>query len=239
MTTELRIHPSFFREFATKTWVSPLEIIKELVENAFDEDATSVLVTVLRDGSVAIEDNAGMDEDSMEKFLLLGSPHKKQDFISPVLKRIRTGRYGTGRLSFLTSFERLKLRTKRDNFNKSIQIDSSSLDKFFVGNAKLEELIGQTLGRNGTELILMEPKIKTDPYRLIKEIRKLTILRQPMFEVSIKEAELFQEWNFNGSQLVKPAEIQGHRIPGTFKRWKYTGRNNNSQTTSQPRMKEE
>ena len=213
MTTELRIHPSFFREFATKTWVSPLEIIKELVENAFDEDATSVLVTVLRDGSVAIEDNAGMDEDSMEKFLLLGSPHKKQDFISPVLKRIRTGRYGTGRLSFLTSFERLKLRTKRDNFNKSIQIDSSSLDKLFVGNAKLEELIGQTLGRNGTELILMEPKIKTDPYRLIKEIRKLAILRQPMFEVSIKEAEVFQEWNFNGSQLVKPAEIQGHRIP--------------------------
>jgi hypothetical protein len=213
MTTELRIHPSFFREFATKTWVSPLEIIKELVENAFDEDATSVLVTVLRDGSVAIEDNAGMDEDSMEKFLLLGSPHKKQEFISPVLKRIRTGRYGTGRLSFLTSFERLKLRTKRDNFNKSIQIDSSSLDKLFVGNAKLEELIGQTLGRNGTELILMEPKIKTDPYRLIKEIRKLAILRQPMFEVSIKEAEVFQEWDFNGSQLVKPAEIQGHRIP--------------------------
>jgi Histidine kinase-, DNA gyrase B-, and HSP90-like ATPase len=213
MTTELKIHPSFFREFATKTWVSPLEIIKELVENAFDEDATSVLVTILKDGSVAIEDNAGMDEGSMEKFLLLGSPHKKQESISPVLKRIRTGRYGTGRLSFLTSFDRMKLRTKRDNFVKSIQIDSTSLDRLFVGNAKLEELTGQTLRRNGTELVLMEPKIKTDPYRLSKEIRKLAILRQPMFEVSIKEAEAFQEWDFNGAQLIKPAEIQGHRIP--------------------------
>jgi len=213
MTTELKIHPSFFREFATKTWVSPLEIIKELVENAFDEDATSVLVTILKDGSVAIEDNAGMDEGSMEKFLLLGSPHKKQESISPVLKRIRTGRYGTGRLSFLTSFDRMKLRTKRDNFVKSIQIDSTSLDRLFVGNAKLEELTGQTLRRNGTELVLMGPKIKTDPYRLSKEIRKLAILRQPMFEVSIKEAEAFQEWDFNGAQLIKPAEIQGHRIP--------------------------
>jgi Histidine kinase-, DNA gyrase B-, and HSP90-like ATPase len=213
MTTELKIHPSFFREFATKTWVSPLEIIKELVENAFDEDATSVLVTILKDGSVAIEDNAGMDEGSMEKFLLLGSPHKKQESISPVLKRIRTGRYGTGRLSFLTSFDRMKLRTKRDNFVKSIQIDSTSLDRLFVGNAKLEELTGQTLHRNGTELVLMEPKIKTDPFRLSKEIRKLAILRQPMFEVSIKEAEAFQEWDFNGAQLIKPAEIQGHRVP--------------------------
>jgi hypothetical protein len=111
MTTELRVHPSFFREFATKTWVSPNEIVKELIENAFDEDATISVVTIMKDGSVVIEDNAGMDQDSMEKFLLLGSPHKKHDRISPRLNRVRTGRYGTGRLSFLTSFESMKIRT--------------------------------------------------------------------------------------------------------------------------------
>ena len=77
MATQLKVHPSFFKEFATKTWVSPTEIVKELVENAFDEDATRVLVTVLKDGSVTIEDDAGMDQNGMEKFLLLGSPHKK------------------------------------------------------------------------------------------------------------------------------------------------------------------
>jgi len=59
MTTELRVHPSFFREFATKTWVSPNEIAKELIENAFDEDATISVVTIMKDGSVVIEDNAG------------------------------------------------------------------------------------------------------------------------------------------------------------------------------------
>jgi len=71
MTTELRVHPSFFREFATKTWVSPNEIVKELIENAFDEDATISIVTIMKDGSVVIEDNAGMGQDSMEKLLLL------------------------------------------------------------------------------------------------------------------------------------------------------------------------
>ncbi len=40
MTVELKVHPSFFKEFATKTWVSPNDIIKEMIENAFDEDAT-------------------------------------------------------------------------------------------------------------------------------------------------------------------------------------------------------
>ena len=39
MPAQMKVHPSFFKEFATKTWVSPIEIIKELVENAFDEDS--------------------------------------------------------------------------------------------------------------------------------------------------------------------------------------------------------
>ncbi len=223
MTTELRVHPSFFREFATKTWVSPNEIVKELIENAFDEDATISIVTIIKDGSVVIEDNAGMDQDSMEKFLLLGSPHKKHDKISPRLKRVRTGRYGTGRLSFLTSFESMKIRTKRDNFEKSIMIDGTTLDRLFRGNALLDELKESSLGRNGTELTLRGSKTIIDAFRLIKEIRKLAILRQPMFEVYIKEAEKIVEWDFNGAQQIIAPEIQGHRIGLSLEDGRITG----------------
>src|SRR5712692_4742866 len=95
-----------------------------------------------------------MDEGGMEKFLLLGSPHKKVETISPRFKRIRTGRYGTGRLSFLTSFENMKIKTKRGGFSKSIVIDATSLDKLFTGNAKLAELRENTLERNGTQLTM-------------------------------------------------------------------------------------
>jgi Histidine kinase-, DNA gyrase B-, and HSP90-like ATPase len=212
MTAELKVHPSFFREFATKTWVSPNEIVKELIENAFDEDATQVIITTLKDGSVIIEDNAGMDQSSMEKFLLLGSPHKSQDPISPKLKRIRTGRYGTGRLSFLTSFEKMKLRTTRDNFNLSILIDGNTLDNLFSGNAKLETLSEPPLSRNGTELTLIGSKVIMDNFRLSKEIRRLAILRHPMFEVFIKSPDRFIEWDFNGAQPIRAPDIQGHRI---------------------------
>ena len=212
MTTELRVHPLFFREFAAKTWVSPTEIVKELIENAFDEDATKVLVTILKNGSIVIEDDAGMDNISMEKFLLLGSPHKRHESISPKLKRIRTGRYGTGRLSFFNSFESMKIRTRRDEFIKSITIDGASLDRLFTGNSKLEELGERPLSRNGTELTLQGSKLAIDLFRLLKEIRKLAILRQPLFEVYIKESENFIEWDFNGSLLIRPPDIQGDRI---------------------------
>jgi hypothetical protein len=212
MTVELKVHPSFFKEFATKTWVSPYEIVKELVENAFDEDATNVLITILRNGSILIEDDAGMDAEGMEKFLLLGSPHKKYDSISPKLRRIRTGRYGTGRLSFLTSFESMKIRTRRESFNKSIVLEASVLDNLFAGNAPLTETGEPPLNRNGTELSLIGPNQPVDISKLTKEIRKLAILRLPLFQVFIKSSDTFKEWDFTGAEVIKAPDIQGHRI---------------------------
>ena len=44
---ELKVHHLFFREFASKTWVSITGIVSELVENSFDEDATKVLISIL------------------------------------------------------------------------------------------------------------------------------------------------------------------------------------------------
>ena len=213
MSIQLKVHPSFFKEFATKTWISPYEIIKELVENAFDEDATKVLITVLNNGSIIVEDDAGMDVEGIEKFLLLGSPHKKIESISPKLKRIRTGRYGTGRLSFLTSFASMKIKTKKNNYTKCIIIDENSLNQLFTGNSLLNELNDKPLSRNGTELSLINPKMNIDLSKLAKEIRKLAILRQPLFQVFIKQADQFTEWDFNGSDIVKAQEIQGYHIP--------------------------
>jgi hypothetical protein len=223
MPTELKVHPSFFREFATKTWVSPTEIVKELVENAFDEDATRVLVTVLSNGSIIVEDDAGMDQSGMEKFLLLGSPHKRVESISPKLKRIRTGRYGTGRLSFLTSFESMKIRTKRGSFSKAIVIDADVLEKLYTGNAKLGELKEPALKRDGTELVMAGAKIQVDTFKIMKEIRKLAVLRQPMFEVYIKTADKLKEWNFDGAQAIRAPDIQGHRIPVSLDGGRITG----------------
>ena len=212
MTVELKVHPSFFREFATKTWVSPNEIVKELIENAFDEDATKVLITVLKDGSVLIEDDAGMDANGTEKFLFLGSPHKKYDSISPRLRRVRTGRYGTGRLSFLTSFQNMKIRTKRDAFHKSLLLEASVLDRLFTGNTPLNEINESQLRRNGTELFLKGAKLLVDPTKLSKEIRKLAILRQPLFQVFIKSSDTYTEWDFMGAEAIKAPDIQGHRL---------------------------
>jgi hypothetical protein len=209
---ELKVHPSFFREFATKTWISPYEIVRELIENAFDEDATNVLVTVLDNGNVVIEDNAGMNSNSMDKFLILGSPHKAEETLSPKLKRLRTGRYGTGRLSFLTSFDQMKIKTRLDNFSKTITIDGNTLEELITGKAKLHEIREPKLNRNGTEILLIGSKISIDINKLSKEIKKLSILKYPLFEVYIKSANNIKEWDMSNSQVVRSPDIQGYKL---------------------------
>jgi len=87
----------------------------------------------------------------------------------------------------------------------------------------LDELHESSLGRNGTELTLKGLKTIIDAFRLIKEIRKLAILRQPMFEVYIKEAEKFAEWDFIGAQQIIAPEIQGHRLGLNLEDGRITG----------------
>jgi hypothetical protein len=212
LTLELKVHPSFFKEFAMKTWISPYEIIRELIENAFDEDATKVIVTVLSNGNVVIEDDAGMNSDSVNKFLILGSPHKVTEHLSPKLKRIRTGRYGTGRLSFLTSFDNMKIKTRLDNFNKTLVINGEALENLISGHAQLQELKDSPLRRNGTEVFLNGSKISVDMIKLSKELKKLSILRYPLFELYIKYAEIFNEWDLTDAQIIKSPDVQGYRI---------------------------
>jgi hypothetical protein len=164
-----------------------------------------------------------MDKNGVDKFLLLGSPHKRIESISPKFKRVRTGRYGTGRLSFLTSFERMKIRTKQGNFSKCIVIDSNSLDNLFTGNSDLKEVRDTPLRKDGTQLTISAPKVQIDEPRLVKEIRKLAILRHPLFEVYIKRADQLSEWNFSGAQIIRAPDIQGHRIPINLDGGKITG----------------
>jgi hypothetical protein len=93
----------------------------------------------------------------------------------------------------------------------------------YRGNAKLDDLKEPPLKRDGTELLMTGAKTQLDTFKVIKEIRKLAILRHPLFEVYIKTADKFKEWHFDGAQIVKAPEIQGHRIPINLENGKING----------------
>lgn len=212
---ELKVHPLFFREFASKTWVSITGIVSELVENSFDEDATKVLISILDDGSIIVEDNAGMNKDSLDKFLFVGSPHKQDEQRSPQFNRIRSGKYGTGRLSFLTAFNRMDIKTKSGKFSISFQLNEHILEKLSSGKVELTIVDEHSLNRNGTEIRLLEPKMTVDIHRIKREMTRLDCLRQPFFELYIKRAQTRNEWSFTEAEKINPPQFEGIHIPIT------------------------
>lgn len=68
-----------------RLYTESIELIRELVNNAYDADATEVRVTV-RDDLIRVEDNgAGMDFDGLGQYFNIGSPEKLQ---KPKVKRL-------------------------------------------------------------------------------------------------------------------------------------------------------
>jgi hypothetical protein len=76
----------------------------------------------------------------------------------------------------------------------------------------LQELQESPLKRNGTEVFLNGSKIGVDMIKLSKDLKKLSILRYPLFELYIKYAETFNEWDLTDAQIIKSPDVQGYRI---------------------------
>ncbi len=207
----LTVSRDFFVQFASKTWLSPLSVIRELVEDSYDEDATRVIVTVGESYAV-VEDDVGMDADALEKFLVVGSTHKQLEPYSPRFNRPRTGRYGTGRLSFLAFFKAMKVKTRRDGFSASLLIDEECVAGLASGSSQAKTVEEPPLDRNGSEIWLLQSKSALDAKKIIKELRELPILRQPFFEVWVRVGE-FKPWSLEGAVKLEPPEILGERIP--------------------------
>jgi hypothetical protein len=207
----LSVSGDFFLQFASKTWLSPFSIIRELIEDCYDEDATRVIVT-LGDRYAVVEDDVGMDRVALERFLVVGSIHKQFEPVSPRFNRARTGRYGTGRLSFLAFFRAMKVRTRRGGFSASILIDDECVAGLAGGASQVKVLEEPPLERDGSEIWLLDSKSALDARRIMKEVRELPILREPFFEVWVRVGE-FKRWSVEGASKVVPPEVVGEKIP--------------------------
>jgi len=208
---KLTIHKDFFPELAERLWRSPVEAVRELLENSYDADATKVLITLLIPDGLAIEDDGGMDETRLSKFLQVGGRHDETEERTAGGRKV-VGKYRVGRLSALGYFGKMRVRTKLGEFHTSFTFSYEDLLRLSQGEVEVVEAGEPPLGRNGTEIVLTGPKSPISYEELAKALSQLPILRTPGFEVYIKQCEVFVPWSFDGSQRIYPKEIPGVKI---------------------------
>src|SRR5271157_3435210 len=100
-----------------------IELIRELVNNAYDADATEVDIK-MTDESIEVKDNGtGMDREGLRQYFNIGSPEKVLKSRSRVFHRDLVGQFGIGKFASLSACERFEVRTQKRDFAAKVTFD--------------------------------------------------------------------------------------------------------------------
>lgn len=185
-----------------RLYTESIEFVRELVNNAYDADATLVEIIVSED-MIEIRDNgSGMDMEGLIQYFNIGSQQKLYAPKSPIYNRDRIGQFGIGKFTSLSACKSFEVITKKDDFVGRVIFDKDQWEKAGdVWQLPFERLSSDFRKQNGTTVMLVGLDRKFDPKDIEAKIIEGTPIKAPHFRVRI-----------NG-HTVTPRSLSGHRIP--------------------------
>jgi len=179
-----------------------IELVRELVNNGYDADATRVEVTVT-DSEITVADNGeGMDREGLEQYFNVGSAEKLVNPISPRYGRNRIGQFGIGKFASLAAASRFEITTQKGTFAARVVFDKARWmkegDSWKIPLTVLEADPGRG---DGTTVKLIDLKKTFRPEDVTQRIAEGVPIRARDFSVYV-----------NGYR-VSPRILTGNRIP--------------------------
>ncbi len=96
-TLPVRVDKSHLVTIGERLYAESVELIRELVNNAYDADATEVHVSIT-DEEIQVQDNGlGMDLGGLREYFTIGTADKRVHPKSPRFGRQRIGQFGIGK----------------------------------------------------------------------------------------------------------------------------------------------
>ncbi|MGE5300404.1 MAG: ATP-binding protein [Acidobacteriota bacterium] len=185
-----------------RLYTESIEFIREIVNNAYDADATIVDITVSED-SIEIKDNgAGMDREGLRQYFSIGSQLKLHSSKSPIYRRDRIGQFGIGKFASLSACERFEVLTKKGDFVGRVIFDKAEWEKAGgTWNLPLEVLTSDFRKTDGTTVMLTGLNRRFELNDIEARIIEGTPLKAPNFRVKLN------------NHAITPRSLKGHKIP--------------------------
>ena len=179
-----------------------IELIRELVNNAYDADATEVDIK-MTDESIEVKDNGvGMDREGLRQYFNIGSPEKISKNKSSILHRDLIGQFGIGKFASLSACECFEVYTQKGDFAAKVTFDKREWEKEGdQWNLPLQNLPPNRERDDGTTVTLLQLKRQFEPEEVVRKIVEGTPLKAQNFVVRL-----------NGLRIT-PRSLSGHRIP--------------------------
>ncbi len=185
-----------------RLYTESVELLRELVNNAYDADATKVHVDISPD-KVEIRDNGtGMDLEGLKQYFVIGSDEKVVHSRSPRFGRPRIGQFGIGKFASLAAAARFAVLTQSKGFAARVVFDKQSWEESRdTWHLPLEILEPDPEREDGTTVILTRLSKSFDLEDVEKKLIEGVPLKAPHFEVYLNRRRLY------------PRSLSGRRIP--------------------------
>jgi hypothetical protein len=179
-----------------------IELIRELVNNAYDADATEVNIKMTNEFIEVKDNGTGMDRKGLKQYFNIGSPEKIVKNKSPIFHRDLIGQFGIGKFASLSACECFEVYTQKGDFAAKVTFDKMEWEKEGdQWNLPLQVLLPNRERGDGTTVTLLRLKREFEPEEVIRKIVEGTPLKAQNFVVRLNEL------------MITPRSLSGHRIP--------------------------
>ncbi len=189
--------------------------IRELVNNAYDADATQVFVEISPFKISVQDDGNGMDEDGLRQYFTIGSKHKKENDISPRFKRTRIGEFGIGKFSALSVCSSFEIETQKDKYRARLIFDKDLWAQHEDWHLNIDILSYDPNRGNGTVVTLHELSIQFVPGMVRRYLAEHSPIHIQNFKVYVNKEQVTDDLVAGRQVLVKVKTPFGY-ITGTL-----------------------
>ncbi|MBM3296349.1 MAG: ATP-binding protein [Candidatus Aminicenantes bacterium] len=198
---EVVVHKRHIVAIGERLYAESVELLRELVNNAYDADAEEVHVTVAPDRIEVRDDGTGMDEAGLQEYFVIGSEDKVIHARSPRFHRERIGQFGIGKFASLSAASRFEVVTRRGRFAARVVFDKEDWERTRgVWRLPCEILEPSAERGDGTTVVLSGLTKSFDVEQAADKIRESVPLKASHFAVFL-----------NGRRLA-PRSYTGQKI---------------------------
>jgi len=213
----IRFDKNHLISIGQKLYTQSLDLVRELVANAYDADATVVKISTV-DNQLIVEDNgSGMNRGGLEQYFTIGSTFKKDNPQTNKFKRIRIGEFGIGKFAVLALCDRFELYTKSSVYSATVifnQIDFEKSEKWQV--PIIEHVKNSLDSTTATRVVLYNLKKTLSEFDLERYLINIFPLHDKNFSIYLNEKKLLPHYipgeRFNINELCEFGKIKGEAI---------------------------
>lgn len=173
---------SHLTTIGARLYSESLDLVRELIANAYDADATWAKINLLEDDLIIEDNGLGMDREDLKQYFTIGSSLKRHQQFTPKFKRRMIGEFGIGKFAVLALCDRFELFTKKNGFAGTVIFDKKDFEERKEWQVPIIEHKGNHK-RSSTKVTLINLKRKIGIEELERKLRSQLPLTEKNFTV--------------------------------------------------------